>query len=112
MTNNQLEKVNNSLFLQAQYPLYSHWLSSANYCVEQLTNPSYVLLPKPNQSTTLKTPWSFERPCKEYLSSMNKDNRQLLTNEPFEYEKYPLQLQDFNMITIILEESKECTSSY
>ena len=41
---------------------------------------------------------------------MNKDNRPLLTNEPVEFEKYPVQDQDFSMITIILEESKEYTN--
>ena len=41
---------------------------------------------------------------------MNKDNRPLLTNEPVEFEKYLVQDQDFSMITIILEESKEYTN--
>ena len=40
------------------------------------------------------------------------ENRQLFTNEPVEFEKYPVKAQDCRKITIVLEEFIEYTPIY
>jgi hypothetical protein len=38
-------------------------------------------------------------------------NGPLITNEPVEFEKYPVEVKDFKKLLIILEESMEYTSN-
>ncbi len=42
---------------------------------------------------------------------MSGKNRQLLADEPVEFKKYPIEVQDFRKLTIILEEFIEYTSN-
>ena len=42
---------------------------------------------------------------------MSGKNRQLITNEPVEFEKYPIEVGNLGELLIILDESIEYTSN-